>query len=275
MTVRTNEEWVEALSNPASDDALGDLRSILLKGLSSAFTLGRSLERETIEDITQDALMKVFSKLDTFEGRGRFTTWSMRIAVNLALTELRRRRIRDISLDGLIESKWPGFIPEELSDPLPGPEAHAVGQTLLKALKRTIARELTKTQRVALVAVYINRIPLEEVARKMGKEKNALYKLLHDARLRLKDAVLREGFTAQEAGDAFKRIRELVDIVLTTHPHEIGCDETCEYLDQYTDLVVAGKSTQHTLPQVQLHLAHCPDCREEFEILLEATRAIP
>jgi len=47
--------------------------------------------------------------------------------------------------------------------------------------------ELTDKQRKALMAVAVQGMPLEEVARRMGTERNAMYKLLHDARVKLKN----------------------------------------------------------------------------------------
>jgi RNA polymerase sigma-70 factor (ECF subfamily) len=54
------------------------------------------------------------------------------------------------------------------------------------------------------MAVRIQRMPIEEVARQMGMERNALYKLLHDARLRLKKRMEREGLKPEEVLAAFE-----------------------------------------------------------------------
>jgi RNA polymerase sigma-70 factor (ECF subfamily) len=74
---------------------------------------------------------------------------------------------------------------------------------LLSTLRRIIATELTDKQRQALVAVRIHGMPLEEVARRMGTNRNALYKLLHDARQRLKKRMMAEGLSPQEMLAAF------------------------------------------------------------------------
>ncbi len=49
---------------------------------------------EDAEDVLQDAFVRAFEKLDQFEGESSFYTWVYRIAVNLALSGHRRRRIR-------------------------------------------------------------------------------------------------------------------------------------------------------------------------------------
>jgi RNA polymerase sigma-70 factor (ECF subfamily) len=47
-------------------------------------------------------------------------------------------------------------------------------------------------------------MPLEEVARRMGTNRNALYKLLHDARQRLKRKMEAEGLSSEEILSAFE-----------------------------------------------------------------------
>src|SRR5947199_6296265 len=49
---------------------------------------------EDAEDILQDAFVRAFEKLDQFQGESSFYTWVYRIAVNLALSGHRRRRVR-------------------------------------------------------------------------------------------------------------------------------------------------------------------------------------
>jgi len=53
-----------------------------------------------------------------------------------------------------------------------------------------VREELTERQRQALVAVRIQGMPLAEVARCMNTNRHALYKLLHDARQRLKRGMM-------------------------------------------------------------------------------------
>jgi hypothetical protein len=71
--------------------------------------------------------------------------------------------------------------------------------------------------------------------------------------------------------DTLKRI---VRDIMTTRPDEIGCDECFEELHRFVELELAGKNAAEALPLVQDHLDRCGDCREEFEALLAALRAI-
>ena len=51
------------------------------------------------EDLTQDAFLQVFRKLDTFKGNSALSTWLYRIAVNTVLMHFRKRALKQISLD--------------------------------------------------------------------------------------------------------------------------------------------------------------------------------
>lgn len=203
MKERTNEEWLEALRGPERDEALADLRAFLVRGLGYALASRSDVDDQILEDFVQDALLKILNALDSFRGESRFTTWAQKIAVNVAFTELRRRRWQDTSLDQITEGQSLDFVPDMLVDRSAGPDQQAVQRLFLETLQRIIATELTDKQRQALVAVRIKGMPLEEVARRMGTNRNALYKLLHDARQRLKKKMEEEGLSPQDVVDAF------------------------------------------------------------------------
>ena len=205
---RSNQQWVADLQaeSPARDAALADLRLILLSGLRHGLlrrVRGAGTEFDTqAEDFAQEALLKVLDQLASFRGESRFTTWAHKIAVRVALTELRRKRWHDVSLDSLVTS-LPGTPSMEFPDSAPGPAQAAGKKAVLALLHRYIERELTAKQRQALLAVGIYGMPLEEVARRMGSTRNALYKLLHDARRRLKRKLMADGFTAEQLLEVF------------------------------------------------------------------------
>ena len=215
MVDRTNDEWLDALRGAGQQEALADLRAFLVRGLRYALASWSVVDEAILEDFAQDALLKILAGLDSFRGESRFTTWAQKIAVHVALTELRRHRWRDVSLDEMTGSpdadpstalrRGSGhrFIPDTLADPAAGPEQQAMQRMLLSTLRRIIATELTDKQRQALVAVRIHGVPLEEVARRMGTNRNALYKLLHDARQRLKKRMMAEGLSPQDMLAAF------------------------------------------------------------------------
>ena len=203
MKERTTDEWLADLQGPEQSQALADLRSFLVRGLRYSLSSRSDVDENLIEDFVQDALLKILRALDTFRGESRFTTWAQKIAVRVAFSELRRRRWQDISLDGLVESQGLDFVPDMLVDQSAGPDTQATQRIFLETLQRLIATELTEKQRKALIAVRIHGMPLEEVARRMGTNRNALYKLLHDARQRLKRKMEVEGLSPEEVLAAF------------------------------------------------------------------------
>jgi RNA polymerase sigma-70 factor (ECF subfamily) len=211
MRDRTNEEWLADLKSAgeAKEAALADLRAIILQGLPYALSNYLSPDnpqfQSLTEEVAQETLLRVMSHLDTFEGRSKFTTWVHKIAVRVALTELRRRRWRDFSLDAMVEENEEGFsFPSLLEDASANPDTLTEQNDMLSRVGRLIDEELTEKQRQAMVATTIQGVPLEEVARQMGMKRNALYKLLHDARLRLKQRLAKEGLAPEDIWTVFE-----------------------------------------------------------------------
>jgi RNA polymerase sigma-70 factor, ECF subfamily len=121
--------------------------------------------------------------------------------MNVALTELKRRRWRDVSLQDLLDRRT--ATGRGLADPQLTPEQVVFQNMVLANLRCTIDEELTDRQREAVVAVILEGMPIAEVARRMGTNQNALYKLLHDARKKLKLRMEAAGLTPQEVLAAF------------------------------------------------------------------------
>lgn len=206
MKERNNEAWLADLQGPGRDEALADLRARLLRGLGFALAKYSNVRGAHLEDFVQEALLKILDGLDSFRGEARFTTWAQKIAVNVAFSELRRARWSDISLDEIVEAQGIGFVPEMMIDPAAPPDRQAMQRLFIETLQRLITTELTDKQRQALVAVRVRGMPLAEVARRMGSNRNAMYKLLHDARQKLKGAMEAEGLTPEEVLAAFEPV---------------------------------------------------------------------
>ena len=140
MIERTNQEWLAALRGPGRDEALADLRAFLMRGLRYALANQSNVTEADLEDFAQEALLKILAGLDSFRGESRFTTWAQKIAVRVALTELRRHRWRDVSLDEMTgfadadPSTGSGhrFVPDTLADPSAGLEQQPIQRMLLR-----------------------------------------------------------------------------------------------------------------------------------------------
>lgn len=208
MKQRTNAEWIEALSDPISDEALSDLRTLLLRGLRASLSNRISTDLDSVtEDFAQEALLKILKNIQTFRGESKFTTWAQKIAIHVAFTELRRRRWKDISLQEFIETpEGEEYTPIILKDPDASPELEATQTDIMGVVEELIESELTERQRTAMVAILQGGMPMDEVARQLDTNRNALYKLLHDARKRLQLRLEEKaGLTVHEIIALFER----------------------------------------------------------------------
>ena len=209
MVKRTNDQWLNDLNDSGAvyESALNDLRAILLSGLRRGLlgqinTNAPEFESQA-EDFVQEAMLKILDNLSAFAGLSQFTTWAHKIAVSVALTELRRKRWQDNSLDGMLVTDQGDYTPGFMADKAPLPEAAAEQAEMLSRVQRLIAETLTDKQRMALETAVIQGKSTNEVAAIMDMKPNAVYKLLHDARLRLKRELEQEGLTPAEILSVF------------------------------------------------------------------------
>ena len=221
MVDRTNEQWLEQLrdDSPEQSQAIDDLRDRLKRSIFYYLSRERSdlsgLATQEIDqmaqDVAQDAVLRVLDNIDTFRGASRFTTWATKIAIRMAISDLRRAHYKDYSLDDITIG---GELMPSLSaaDPAPtqsarppNPEAATEREDVLAKVSAAIDEALTERQRTALVAVAIDGVPMEIVAERLDTNRNALYKLLHDARKKLRAHLEVQGLSIDYVMDLFGR----------------------------------------------------------------------
>lgn len=207
---RDNQDWLADLGAEGGprQPALDDLRNIILRILPRALSRWLSPDSEHFEpflqDVTQETLLRVLDRLDSFEGRSKFTTWVYTIAIRIALSELRLKKWEEVSLDGLEENEDPDESPyKRFADSEPGPETVLEQKQALMLIREIIETELTPRQRAAMMAVNVQGAPLDVVAQRMDTNRNALYKLLHDARVKLKRRLELEGYPPEDLLEMF------------------------------------------------------------------------
>lgn len=207
MTDRTNDQWLADLTGPPAvrDSALQDLRQRLQRGIYYYLSRERSdlaqLPAQELaqmaEDLAQDATLRVLENLNGFRGDSRFTTWATKIAVRVAISDLRRARYRDFSLDDITANGE--LLPAEVSGAAnsgaPSPEHAAERADVMAKITAALREALTERQFQALEAVALRGVPLEVVAEQMDTNRNALYKLLHDARRKLRAHLEEQGLS--------------------------------------------------------------------------------
>ncbi|MEV0079412.1 sigma-70 family RNA polymerase sigma factor [Nocardia neocaledoniensis] len=191
-----DEQWLADLADPGrvGHQAVGRLREVLLRATRHQVWRLRGLlpgaGADELEDLAQqcadDAVLSVLGKLSTFEGRSRFTTWVFKFGVHHAGVAVRKQawRHREILLPDTGAT---------LADRAPGPEAVVGAADLARAIDVAIAGDLTPHQRRILLALVVDQVPIDVLADRLGSTRNALYKTLHDARKRLRAALIAGG----------------------------------------------------------------------------------
>jgi RNA polymerase sigma-70 factor (ECF subfamily) len=207
MAERTNEQWLDDLRGvpEVQARALEELRERLQRGIFYYLSRERSdltgLSNHELtqmsQDLAQDATLRVMENLDSFRGDSQFTTWATRIAVRVAISDLRRARYKDFSLDHMTADGdlLPANASSVVAGAPPGPEDTAERTEVLNRIQAVISEALTERQYQALVAVAVRGVPLEVVAEQMGTNRNALYKLVHDARRKLRATLEAQGLS--------------------------------------------------------------------------------
>lgn len=198
ITQRDDDDWTSDLTSedPAlRGNAVGDLRDMLLRGLAKSLSRQGRVDDAFLEDTVQDACIKILEKLGDFEGRSKFRTWAVTIAVRTAVSKMRKRDWQNVSLESVTNSAE--FDPQVAVD-----RSDTIAQTnsrleMLGKLKDLIASELTEKQWTAVTA-ELRGMPLPAIAEKLGTNTNSIYKLLHDARKKLRSGLEAAGFTIDE-----------------------------------------------------------------------------
>ena len=218
VKTRTNQEWLQELTESGSiqDAAIVDLRELLLRAALYFFSrnlgdfqgLGGDEILQRAEDCAQDALIAVLDHLNDFRGDSKFTTWAYKFAINIAMVKARGERWKRVSLDELATDDGISLnkLLQDISDVIP-PEQSALQSEVKRIIQDVISNDLTGKQRQVLVLTLIHEVPLDEVVRYVGSNRNAVYKLLHDARRKLKSNLAAHGFDVSEMLNLFSTSR--------------------------------------------------------------------
>jgi RNA polymerase sigma-70 factor (ECF subfamily) len=189
-------------SGSEREDAIQDLHALMLR--ASRHQLGRLMasgyrddaRREEIAySAADEATMLVLDRLDTFEGRSRFTTWAYKFAILQTATESRRLAWREGQVSIEVH---------DVTEAVAGtPERDLEERHFVRVVFDAMNTELTAHQREVMVAVAVDGVPTDVVAERLGTTRNAIYKVMHDARRRLRRAVVdREGAEMMELIEA-------------------------------------------------------------------------
>jgi RNA polymerase sigma-70 factor, ECF subfamily len=189
--------WVSELAadGPTREAAVARLHALLLRVARAESTRRRASlpdrAQEEVDDLCRqaatDALMAILRKLPEFRGEARFTTWACKFAIFEISTRLRRHawRERRIESDAAV---W-----DALPDAAPPALAALQDAEVMAALRRAVREQLTERQRHIFQAVTLDEVPIDVLAERLGTSRGAIYKVLHDARVKLRRALIAAG----------------------------------------------------------------------------------
>jgi RNA polymerase sigma-70 factor (ECF subfamily) len=190
-------EWLRDLQQDgeARDAAIERLHALLLRVARGEAARRHAMlpSRATgeVDDLcmqaASDAVMAILAKLSTYRGDARFTTWACKFAIYETSTRLRRHawRQRTVELDDTIWDRLPDTarpVLERLED-----------DQVMSALHRAVGEQLTERQRLIFQSVTMEDIPIDVLAERLGTSRGAIYKTLHDARAKLRRALIEAG----------------------------------------------------------------------------------
>ena len=136
-----------------------------------------------------DAMLAILAKLGEFRGESRFITWAYRFVILEVSSKLGRHYWRHppVALDA---GQW-----ERLPDRFGiDPARHVESAGILAEVRRVVDDELTEHQRRVFVAIVVDEIPLDALAARLGLRRNAIYKVLFDARRKIRRALVANGY---------------------------------------------------------------------------------
>lgn len=128
--------------------------------------------REDAEELTQDAFVRAYSRLDSFIGRSSFSTWVCRIAYTVAVSWLRKKRIKYLSIDDHPHAS-DAEVDEVLDD-----------ESRLEDLRRAISL-LRPDEQMLLELFYFESRPLADIAYILDVEPGTIATRLHRIRRKL------------------------------------------------------------------------------------------
>lgn len=193
-------EWLRSLQGYVGDAdrerAIARLHTLLLRVARGVAARRRaSLPLRALEEVddlcvqsASDASVAVIAKLDTYRGTARFTTWASKFVILETSTRLRRHawRQRKIELDDTI---W-----DRLADPAAPAQTRLENDQLMTALERAVGDRLTDRQRSIFLNATVHEVPTDVLAERLGTTRGAIYKTLHDARAKLRRALIEAGY---------------------------------------------------------------------------------
>lgn len=196
-------EWVASLvaTGASQKPALARLHGLVVRVASAEVRrraavggLAGAEESDLAHRAADDAMLAILSKIESFRGESRFTTWAYRFVVLEVSNQLGRHYRAHAAIHWEAED-W-DELPARL-DAEPG--SYAEQAELVAEVRRAVDGALTDHQRRAFVAIVLNGVPVDAAVGELGPNRNAIYKTVFEARVRIRRQLVSSGFLLPDA----------------------------------------------------------------------------
>jgi len=199
-------DWLRRLDpdGPQREATVARLRALLLRAARAEVSrraLRTGIVGPELDDLAHqaanDALLAILRRLDSFRGESRFTTWAYKFAVLEVSSKLGRHFWMRPSAS-LEPEQW-DQLPARLGAT---PESSVEARELVSAVRGAVDDTLTERQRAVFVALVVDGIALDALAVRMQTDRNAIYKVMFDARRKIRAALVTNGYLDEPANAA-------------------------------------------------------------------------
>ena len=195
-------EWLSALAGRGAqrEAALARLHEMLL-GIAQRECRRRGprlrITGPELDDLAYqaaaDALVAITRKLGQFRGDSRFTTWAYKFVILEVSDKIGRHFWQNPGVP--LDAKDWDCLPDRFGFE---PAREAEWRDLLAALRRAVDTDLSPRQRQVFVALVVNAVPLDTLVIELGSNRGAIYKMMFDARRKLRAALVANGYMSHD-----------------------------------------------------------------------------
>jgi RNA polymerase sigma factor (sigma-70 family) len=136
-------------------------------------------DKEEVNDISQEVFIRIYKSLDRYNPEFKFSTWSVRIATNLCLDILRKKKVDSTPIEEI----------EDFSDRTDTPEAKYLEKEKSEKIRKAIAG-LPEKYRTPIILFHQNGLSYEEMTRILNEPMTIIKNRLYRARLMLREALM-------------------------------------------------------------------------------------
>ncbi|MBV9795130.1 MAG: sigma-70 family RNA polymerase sigma factor [Actinobacteria bacterium] len=196
------DEWVAALGGDGAgrEQAVARLHEALVRVARSELNRRHgqlNVSGPELDDLAHqaaaDAMVAIMARLDQFRGESRFTTWAYRFVMFEVSAKIGRHFWRRPPI-ALSAEDW-DRLPDRFGF---DPAGESERRDFVRAVRRAVEEDLTDHQRRIFVTLVLDGVPLDALAEKLGTSRNAIYKVMFDARRKLRASLVANGYLNDE-----------------------------------------------------------------------------